>query len=106
MIDTALDLPLPVDAPTSAPGPMSLAAVSAHANLSGLDVDHPSDTGQAAGFDPASTVRLALTRTLTVALIAARHADRYDWTHPVEVDQLVTDAAWDLLAELGEKPPR
>jgi hypothetical protein len=46
----------------------------------------------------AATLHQAIVRTLAVALLAARTAGRVDWTTPVDLDQLVTDAAWDQLA--------
>ncbi|OLF10929.1 hypothetical protein BLA60_12920 [Actinophytocola xinjiangensis] len=95
MIDTAHD--------GDFPGPAALAAVCEHADLKvavGVHADaDPGNDGVAA------TVRRALTRILAVALIAARSTGRYRWASPIDVDQLVTDAAWDRLAELGESPP-
>lgn len=109
MIDTAHDLAAPGGANASAPVPTSIAAVAADADLTGLDID-VSDTARNSKTDSdiepglAATVRQALTRTLAVALVAARHVDRYAWTQPIALDELVTGAAWDLLAELGESP--
>lgn len=91
MIDTAHDGDLP--------GPAALAALCEHTNLKVSTVSNPHDAG------PAATVRHALTCTLAVALVAARVTGRYRWASPIDVDELVLDAAWDRLAELGESPP-
>jgi len=100
MVDTAHDIALPGDL-----RPASLAAACEHANLQLVLVADPPDLA------PASTVRNALACTLAVALIAARSTGRYTWTSTLDVDHLVTDAAWDLLAELdqtrlGQTPTR
>ncbi|MEV6825633.1 hypothetical protein [Amycolatopsis sp. NPDC051102] len=54
---------------------------------------------------PADMARRALTRTLAIALIAARAAGRYDWTSPIDLDELVLSAAWDQFDELATAPP-
>lgn len=90
MIDTAHDGDLP--------GPATLAAVCEHNGVKVATVADPDDA------DLAVRVRHALTCTLAVALVAARVTGRYRWTTPIDIDQLVTDAAWDRLAELGERP--
>ncbi|MGH3825521.1 MAG: hypothetical protein ACRDRA_22185 [Pseudonocardiaceae bacterium] len=87
MFDTAYDLGLPAAA--------ELRAACEHAALKAATVADPD------GTTPAETARHAITRTLAVALVAARATGNYDWTVPVDVDQLVTDAAWDHLAQLG-----
>ncbi|WP_460401635.1 hypothetical protein [Actinophytocola sediminis] len=59
----------------------------------------------AEGATAGALVRQMIIRTLSVALIAARAAGRYGWTTPVDLDQLVTDTAWDHLDSLEEPPP-
>ncbi|WP_410593637.1 hypothetical protein [Amycolatopsis sp. lyj-23] len=54
---------------------------------------------------PADTAQRALTRTLAIALIAARAAGRYDWTSTIDLDELVLSAAWDQLDHLATVPP-
>lgn len=93
MIDTAHDGNLA----------FSLAVACEQADLKVATVVDPNAEPADAG--PAATVRRALTRTLAVALVAARSTGRYCWTSPIDIDQLVVDAAWDRLAELGESPP-
>lgn len=91
MFDTAHDLGLP--------GTSDLAAACEYAALKAITVAEP------VGTTIAETVRQAITRTLAIALVAARSTGKYDWTTPEDLDQLVTDAAWDHLAQLGENPP-
>ncbi|MGH4016237.1 MAG: hypothetical protein ACRDSL_20400 [Pseudonocardiaceae bacterium] len=81
MFDTAHDLGLP--------GLSDLAAACEHAALKAATVAEP------ASSTTAETVRQAIIRTLAVALVAARSTGKYDWTTPLDLDQLVTDAAWD-----------
>jgi hypothetical protein len=50
------------------------------------------------GAISAGTSRQAIPRTLAIGLVAARATGKYDWTTPVDIDQLVSDAAWDHLA--------
>ena len=90
MVDTAHDLGLP--------GLSDLAAACEHTALKAATVAEPADT------TTVETVRQAITRALAIALVAARSTGRYDWTTPVDLDQLVTDAAWDHLADLGDNP--
>lgn len=87
MFDTAHDLGLPAAA--------ELAAACEHAALKAATVADPD------GITPDETARQAITRTLATALVAARATGKYDWTVPIDVDQLVADAAWDHLAQLG-----
>ena len=56
---------------------------------------------------PADTAQRALTRTLAIALIAARATGRYDWTSTIDLDELVLSVAWDQLdtAPLGVPAP-
>lgn len=112
MIDTAHDLGpangLPIALPADVRTPADLAAVCARMNLTTAMMASPSGSDLSpsnSDTDSARTVRRALSRTLAVALIAARHAERYNWTSPVEIDGLVSDAAWDLLAALEEELP-
>jgi hypothetical protein len=88
VFDTAHDLGLP--------SVSDLAVACEHADLEAATVAGPAST------TTAETVRQAITRTLAIALVAARSTDKYDWTTPVDLDQLVTDAAWDHLADLGD----
>jgi len=74
-----------------------LTAMCEHTALKAATVAAPE------GAPLAVTVRQAITRTLAIALVAARAAGRYDWTSPVDLDELVTDAAWDHLDQLAEK---
>lgn len=90
MFDTAHDLGLP--------GLSDLAAACEHAALKAVTVAEP------VGTTTAETIRQAITRTLAIALVAARSTGKYDWTTPMDLDQLVTDSAWDHLAQLGEDP--
>jgi hypothetical protein len=53
----------------------------------------------------AALARQAIRRTLAIALTASRASGRYDWTAPPDLDQLVTDAAWDQLDQLAHEPP-
>lgn len=95
MVDTAHDF--------DPPGPVALTAACGRANLTATVLADPdSAPGRS---DPAVLVRQALTRTLAVGLIAARSTGRYDWSSPVDVDELVTAAAWDQLDALGKNPP-
>ncbi|MGH3812018.1 MAG: hypothetical protein ACRDUV_06115 [Pseudonocardiaceae bacterium] len=90
MFDTARDLGLP--------GVSDLAVACERADLEAATVAEPAST------TTAETVQEAITRTLAIALVAARSTGKYDWTTPVDLDQLVTDAAWDHLADLGDSP--
>lgn len=90
MFDTAHDLGLPAAA--------ELLTACEHAALKAATVANPD------GTPPGETARLAITRTLAIALVAARAAGKYSWTAPIDVDQLVADAAWDHLAQLGDDP--
>lgn len=92
MFDTAHDLGLP--------GTSDLAAACEHAALKAVTVAEP------VGTTTAETVRQAITRTLAIALVAAHSTGKYDWTTPQDLDQLVTDTAWDHLAQLGGNPLR
>jgi len=91
MFDTAYDLGLP--------GMSDLSAACEHADLGAATVDEPTSTTSA------ESLRQAITRTLAIALVAARSTGKYDWTTPVDLDQFVTDAAWDHLARLKDSPP-
>lgn len=91
MFDTAHDLGLPAAA--------ELRAACEHAALKAAAIADPG------GSTPAEMARQAITRTLAIALVAARATGTYDWTAPLDVDQLVTDAAWDHLAQLDDDPP-
>lgn len=91
MLDTAYDLGLPEAA--------ELKAVCDHAALKPATVADPD------GITAAETARQAITRALAIALVAARAIGKYDWTTPIDIDQLVTDAAWDHLAQLGDDVP-
>lgn len=83
MFDTAHDLGRPAAA--------ELGSACEHAALEATTIADPDCTS------PAETARQAITRTLAIALVAARATGKYEWTAPVDVEQLVTDAAWDLL---------
>lgn len=91
MFDTAHDLGLPELS--------DLAAACEHVALMSTTVAEPAKT------TISGTVRQAITRTLAIALIAARCNGKYDWATPLDLDQLVTDTAWDHLADLGDSPP-
>ncbi len=91
MFDTAHDLGLP--------GLSDLTEACEHVALKAATVVEPANT------TTAETVRQAITRTLAITLIAARSTGKYDWATPVGLDQLVTDAAWDHLADLSDRPP-
>lgn len=43
------------------------------------------------------STRATITEALGVALIAARHTGRYDWDRMLDLDEIVTEAAWDQL---------
>lgn len=109
MVDTAYDVG---SACRSAAGAgdardaADLAAVCRHVDLTtGPDSGvYRSDPSSDANADPAGIARGALSQTLAVALVAARHVGQYRWTSPVDIDDAVTRAAWDLLGELGGKP--
>ncbi|MGH3937720.1 MAG: hypothetical protein ACRDTG_03655, partial [Pseudonocardiaceae bacterium] len=90
IFDTARDLGLS--------GVSDLTVACEHAALKAATVAEPASTMTA------ETVRQAITRTLAIALVAARSTGKYDWTTPVDLGQLVTDAAWDHLADLGDSP--
>ncbi|WP_410570349.1 hypothetical protein [Amycolatopsis sp. cmx-4-61] len=92
MLDTAHDLGQPQET--------DLAGVCERVALKAATVADPDGSATAA-----ATVRQALTRTLAIALVAARASGRYDWTVPVDLDELVSNAAWDRLEQLaGELP--
>lgn len=91
MFDTAHDLGLP--------GLGDLTAACEHVALIAATVAEPANT------TIVETIRQAITRTLAIALIAARSHGKYDWVTPLDLDQLVTDAAWDHLADFGHHPP-
>lgn len=88
MFDTAHDLGLHAAA--------ELRVACEHAALEAAAIADPDATTLA------ETARQAITHTLAIALIAARATGKYNWTVPIDVDQLVTDAAWDHLAGLGD----
>jgi len=91
MFDTAHDIGLPKLG--------DLAAACEYAALKAATVAEPSNT------TPAETVQQAITRTLAITLIAARCNGKYHWATPLDLDQLVTNAAWDHLADLSDSPP-
>lgn len=91
MFDAAHDLGLPAAA--------ELIAACEHAALKAATV------ADLDGITPAEIAQQAITRTLAIALVAARATGKYDWTVLVDVDQLVTDAAWDHLVQLSDDPP-
>lgn len=113
MIDTAYDLDEPKPrhgdrlALIDASACTALAAACEQAQLTGVAATDVSGLATVHGptVERAALVRRAITRTLAVALIAARATARYDWRSPIDVDHVVTGAAWDLLAELGEALP-
>ncbi|WP_435593760.1 hypothetical protein [Nocardia sp. bgisy118] len=45
------------------------------------------------------STRATITEALCVALIAARHTGRYDWAKMLDLDDIVTEAAWDQLTK-------
>jgi hypothetical protein len=90
MFDTAHDLGLP--------GVSDLAVACEHAHLEAVTVAEPAST------TTVGTVRQAITRTLAIAMIAVRSTGKYGWTRSLDLDRLVTDAAWDHLAVLGDSP--
>lgn len=87
LVDTARDVDLP--------GVTDLAEICKLRSLKVASVEPPAGTAEA------TTVRQALTRTLAIGLIAAAALGRYDWTEPVDVDEIVNAAAWDHLDELA-----
>ena len=89
--DTAHDLGLP--------GRSDLAAACEHADIEAATVAEP------VSITTTESLRQAITRTLAIALVAARSTGKYGWTRPLDLDQLVTDAAWDHLARLKDSPP-
>lgn len=91
MFDTAHDL--------GHPDRTDLAATCEHVGLKVPTKADPENT------TAASTVREAITRTLAIALVAARATGTYHWTTPIDIDQFVTDTAWDHLADLGDDQP-
>lgn len=90
VIDTAHDI--------GNPGVTDLAAVCELTALKAASVEPPGGTPEVV------TVRQAIIRTLAIALVAARATGRYDWSAPVDLDELVTDAAWDHLDQLAPTP--
>lgn len=90
MFDTAHDLGIPAAA--------ELVTACEHAALKAATVADPDCTPRG------ETARQAITRTLAIALVAARATGKYNWTAPIDLDQLVADAAWDHLAQLGDDP--
>lgn len=86
VIDTAHDI--------AQPDATDLALLCDQAELTAIRVTVPAGTADAA------TVRQAIVHTLAIALLAARATGKYDWTTPVDLDQLVTETAWDQLAQL------
>lgn len=91
MFDTAHDF--------SQPDLTDLAVACKNAALKAATVVEPDDPTLA------STVQQVITRTLAIALLAARAGGKYDWSTPVDLDELVSDAAWDHLAQLADDPP-
>jgi hypothetical protein len=91
-IDTAHDL--------GPPPRTDLAFASEHAALTAATLITPHSAA------PAATVRHALLCGLAVALIAAHATGKYTWRTPLDLDELVTDAAWDYLDHLaGQQGP-
>jgi hypothetical protein len=90
MFDTAYDLGLP--------DMSNLATACKHFALTAATVAEP------AGTTTDETIKQAITRTLAIALVAARSHGKYAWATPLDLDQLIIDAAWDHLADLGDRP--
>lgn len=86
VIDTAHD--------RGEPGMADLRAATERAALKAASLAPPHQTTVAV------TVRQALVRTLAVALLAAHATGKYTWTTPIDLDELVADAAWDYLDSL------
>ncbi len=88
MLDTAHDL--------GPPSEIDLAATCERVGLKAESIADPDGSALAA-----DTARQALTRTLAISLVAARATGRYDWTSPVNLDDLVLSVAWDQLDQLA-----
>ncbi|MGH8920409.1 MAG: hypothetical protein ACRD0H_19095 [Actinomycetes bacterium] len=91
MFDTANDLGLP--------GLSDLAVACEHAALKAATVAEPART------TTAETARQAITRTLAIALVAARSTGKYDWTTPVDLDQLLPTRPGTIWPNSRDSPP-
>jgi hypothetical protein len=92
MLDTAHDV--------GPPSETDLAATCERIALKAESIAAPDGRAPAA-----DTARQALTRTLAIALVAARATGRYDWTTPVDLDGLALSVAWDQLDQLATTGP-
>ena len=52
------------------------------------------------GADGRHAVTLAVERALTIALVCARHQDRYEWAGILRIRPVLTAATWDCLPQL------
>ena len=63
--------------------------------------------GEAARRDGWHPATLAVERALTIALLCARHQDRYEWTGTLGTGEVMAAAAWDCLPwPEGAAPPQ
>lgn len=60
------------------------------------------DSSTADASHRSSVARTALKQTFAVALIAAACTSKYTWTETLDLDEIVTEIAWDALADLDD----
>ncbi|HEV2378077.1 MAG TPA: hypothetical protein VGS19_38675 [Streptosporangiaceae bacterium] len=91
MLDCGLDLP----------GAPSLAQACQQASIGISATAAAADTPVAAELAVAAAVH----RALGIALVAARHLDRYTWGETLHTEQVMAGAAWDFFPQLPTSGP-
>jgi hypothetical protein len=90
MLDCGLDLP----GGASLPDACQQARISVSPQAAALDAP---DTGE-------SAVVMAVHRALAIALVAARHLDRYTWEGTLHTHEILAAGAWDCLPLPADQP--
>jgi hypothetical protein len=93
MFDCHLDLP----------GRPSLETACQHAHIAARLACDDTEPGKPEA--EAAAAALAVERALAIALLCARHLDRYTWEETLDAAQIITASAWDCLPLLATGHP-
>jgi hypothetical protein len=89
MLDCGLDLP----------GGASLPDVCQQARIS-----HSTEAAAPDAPDPELAVIMAVHKALAIALVTARHLERYTWEETLHTHEILTAGAWDCLPLPADQP--
>jgi hypothetical protein len=92
-----------IDCRSDLPGNPSLEHARQRAFLMTSSAYPPEGPGKPAG--PGLAVTLTVERALSIALVCARHLDRYRWEGTLDTGAILAAAAWDCLPQPGAGRP-